>query len=145
MPDDPSPRSVFAPGQTFIIVSKAVDELQQELKQNVNNTDAVDLMAEEVTADDEDEAGFEIEDETGPHPDGDDPTTDDRVETETNDQKAKVAYIMVLVPDADNIDTGTYNFKVQDDREESGNDDFHQRVRRAGELRDSHRRYVDSA
>ena len=110
--DDPSPRSVFAPNHNFIIVSKVVDELGQELKQNATMTDdAVDLAAEEMTADDEDAAGFTVTPEMGPfaamvNPNNDDPGV--------ADQAAKVAYIKVTVPDEDDIDTGTYNFKVED-------------------------------
>ncbi len=114
--DDPDPRAVFAPGETFLIYSKVVDGLDQEVKQSATSgDDAVDLRASEAPAEGEDKAGFTISSEMGPYAAMDDATTQ-TVEDNVEAHSAKAAYIMVTVPGKDDVDTGSYNIKVQDTR-----------------------------
>ena len=98
--DDPDTITVVSPGDTFMIHSMVVDSLGQELEQSA--TDDIDIRAIEMPASGEDKA-FGV----GTHR-----------ETEAGEPvvKARVAYIKIVVPAKADIDTGTYNFTVEDTR-----------------------------
>ena len=100
--DDPRAAAVFEPGSAFLIQSKVVDKLDQDLKQDsLASTNRVDLRATEVPAQGESKVGFDF----GPYVDPVDKT--DMV-------VAQIGYITVEVPGKDGIETGMYTLSVQD-------------------------------
>ena len=104
--DDPDLVSVVSPDDTFIITSKVIDSLGQELKQA--SDDDIDIRAIEMPAAGEDKAfGVGIHRETE--------AIDASAPGETL-VRAEVAYIKIVVPPKADIDTGAYNFTVEDTR-----------------------------
>ena len=102
--DDPDPVAVVSPGDIFMIHSKVVDSLGQELKQSA--TDDIDLRAIEMQAEGEDKA-FGV----GVH------REDEAVDADPDQNVvAQVAYVEIDVPAKGDIETGTYNFTVEDTR-----------------------------
>ena len=100
--DDPRAAAVFEPGSAFLIQSKVVDNLDQDLKQDSQASDnRVALRATEVPAEGESKVGFVFDPYVIPV-------------DKTDMVVANIGYLTVEVPGKDDIETGMYTLSVQD-------------------------------